>query len=230
MREDKAARKLAPWKGKHVAISGRMTLVKAVLTAVAIYHITPVDLPVEVLKAIDRLRRAYLWAGTDKVTGGKCKVNWELVCRPKEFGGLGILHLGKFAAALRLRWLWLDWDDPPRVWCSMGTPCTANDRNLFAAVTKVAIGDGQKASFWESPWLEGFRPKDIAPKIFEISRKKGASVATTLRDGHWINQTDYHNGLTLEHLQQFLALWEKLLNVIIRPGVKDTTLWKLTQR
>ena len=104
----------------------------------------------------------------------------------------------------------------------------ANDRNLFAAATKVTSGDGQKASFWESPWLEGFRPKDIAPKIFEISRKKGASVATTLRDGHWINQIDYHNDLTLEHLQQLLALWEKLLNVIIRPGVKDTILWKLT--
>ena len=73
--EDKAAGKLVPWKGKHVAISGHMTLVKAVLTAVAIYHITPLDLPVEVLKAIDKLRRAYLWAGTDKVTDGKCKVN-----------------------------------------------------------------------------------------------------------------------------------------------------------
>ena len=58
MLEDKAAGKLAPWKGKHVAISGRMTLVKAALTAVAIYHITPLDLPVEVLKAIDRLQRA----------------------------------------------------------------------------------------------------------------------------------------------------------------------------
>lgn len=42
--EDKAAGKLAPWRGRHVAIAGRMTLVKAVLTAVAIYHITPLDI------------------------------------------------------------------------------------------------------------------------------------------------------------------------------------------
>ena len=58
--EDKAAGKLAPWRGRHVAIAGRMALVKAVLTVVAIYHITPLDLPVEVLQKLDRLRKAYL--------------------------------------------------------------------------------------------------------------------------------------------------------------------------
>ena len=52
--EDKAADKLVPWKGKHVAISGRMTLVKVVLTAVAIYRITLLDLPVEVLNVGER--------------------------------------------------------------------------------------------------------------------------------------------------------------------------------
>ena len=154
----------------------------------------------EVLKAIDKLRRAYLWAGTDKVTGGRCKVNWEQVCKPKEYGGLGILNLGKFATALRLRWLWLDWDELSRAWCGQETPCTAADRDLFAAATKVTIGDGNKAIFWESSWLEGLRPKDITPKIFEISRKKGGMVAQALRDHHWIAQIDTQSALTLEHL------------------------------
>jgi hypothetical protein len=69
------------------------------------------DVPKEVLMKIDGLRRAYLWAACDKVTGGKCKVNWDLVCKPKENGGLGILNLKKFASALRLRWLWQEWKD-----------------------------------------------------------------------------------------------------------------------
>ena len=73
--EDKVAGKLPPWIARHVATPGRVVLVKAVLTAIAIYHITPLELPVEVRKKIDSLRRAYLWAGCDKVTGGKYKVN-----------------------------------------------------------------------------------------------------------------------------------------------------------
>lgn len=61
--------------GRHVAIAGRMTLVKVLLTAVEIFHLTPLDLPVEVLNRIDQLRRAYLCAVSDKVSGGKRKVN-----------------------------------------------------------------------------------------------------------------------------------------------------------
>ena len=152
---------------------GRIFLVKAILTAIAIYHLTPMELPAEVWKKIDSLRRAYLWAGCDKVSGGKCKVNWEHVCKPKIFGGLGVLNLEKFATALRLRWLWFEWADPPKTWMGMETPCTDTDRDLFSASTIVTVGDGKKAKFWESSWLNGLRPKDIAPKIFEISKKEG---------------------------------------------------------
>ena len=104
-------------------------------------------MPVEGRRKIDSLRRAYLWAGCDKVTGGKCKVNWELVCKPKIFGGLGILNLEKFATALRLRWLWYEWDNPPKTWVGMETPCNDNDRDIFAAATTIRIGDGGKAKF-----------------------------------------------------------------------------------
>jgi hypothetical protein len=78
-------------------------LVRAVLTSQAIYHIIYIDLPKDVTKGIIALLRYYLWAGGDKVYGEKCNGNWDKVCSPTKHGGLGILHLHKFAAALMIR-------------------------------------------------------------------------------------------------------------------------------
>jgi hypothetical protein len=39
-----------------------------------------------------------------------------------KLNGLGILHVEKFVAALRLRWLWLEWVDETREWIGLGNP------------------------------------------------------------------------------------------------------------
>jgi hypothetical protein len=51
-------------------MAGRSSLVKSVLTSIAIYYITMLNIPIEVLMKIDSIRRAFLWAACDKVTGG----------------------------------------------------------------------------------------------------------------------------------------------------------------
>ena len=84
----------------HITSIGRGALVKSVLTSQAIHHLTPLIVPPSVLQSINKIERAYLWAGTDKVSVRSCKINWDLVCKPKQFGGLGVLNLNKFAKAL----------------------------------------------------------------------------------------------------------------------------------
>jgi hypothetical protein len=131
--EDKVAAKLVPWLGKHVTMAGRATLVKSVLTSIVIYYITVLNVPIEVLMKIDSIRRAFLWVACDKVTGGNAKL------------------ISKWCAALRMSWLWHEWNDDVKPWACLGTPCTMLDKDLFAAATKVTIGDGKKASFWDDP-------------------------------------------------------------------------------
>jgi hypothetical protein len=85
---------------------------------------------------------------------------------------LGILDLDKFARALRLRWLWLEWTAPDKPWVGLETPNDEVDQILFCAATKVTIGHGHKASFWSSSWLDARPPNLIALLIYEASKRK----------------------------------------------------------
>ena len=176
---DKAASKLNPWKAKFLNRAGCAELVKSVLSSMPIFLLTAIKVDKSTIKAFDKIRRGMLWACSSSVSGGKCKVAWSKVCRPKNYGGLGILDLEKFARALRLRWLWFEWVSPDKSWVGLETHNDQLDRDLFNVATKVTIGNGLKASFWSSAWLNGFAPKSLAPLIFAVSKQKN-NVSMTL--------------------------------------------------
>ncbi|WVZ59434.1 hypothetical protein U9M48_009577 [Paspalum notatum var. saurae] len=89
----------------------------------------------------------------------------RLTARPKALGGLGILNLVSFARALRLRWLWQAWARQDRPGPDGDGPCTETDKLFFAAATSVHVGDGKLASFWDTAWLRGLRPRDFGPHL-----------------------------------------------------------------
>jgi hypothetical protein len=127
---------------RNFSVADRMTLVKTVITSQAIYLLSTLNAPKEILNFLDSKRRQFLWAGLDKLTGGKCKVNLKCVARPKALRGLGVLHLGAFARALRLRWLCQICTSPYNAWGKLKTTCTNVDSLLFAASTDIKIGGG----------------------------------------------------------------------------------------
>ena len=45
------------------------------------------------IRAIDKIRRSFLWKGRREANGGCCLVTWEKLMRPLELGGLGIHNL-----------------------------------------------------------------------------------------------------------------------------------------
>ena len=83
--------------------------------------------------------------------------------------------LERFARALRLRWLWHEWTDRNKPWIGMEIPWDEGTNN-FLPQSHVTVSNGETTSFRESMWLEGTAPKAIAPRIYEASRKKRATV------------------------------------------------------
>jgi hypothetical protein len=113
---DKIGGKLLGWKRKLMNKSARAQLVKSVLTIIVTYHATVFPLPKWLIKKIDKLRRNFFWKGVEGEgnKGGICLVKWDMVCRPKELGGLDIHDLNHFGRALRQRWCWYQWTDDER--------------------------------------------------------------------------------------------------------------------
>ena len=106
---DKLAGKVKGWNKGNFSIDARLLLVKHVLSAMHIYQLLVIDPPAWLIKVIDKLRRGFLWSNDELAAGGRCLVRWAAICRPHEFGGLGITDLDRMAVALRVRWFWQSW-------------------------------------------------------------------------------------------------------------------------
>lgn len=169
--------------------AGRVTLVRTILTSMLIYFLTVFSLKKWALKKIDKLRRSFLWKGTESANGGHCLINWKKVLLPKQMGGLGLLDLNLFSRALRLRWLWYEWSNPDRPCVGTSTPCDNIYRQLFRASTVVAVGNGTRAKFWHCSWLDGKAPMDIAPNLFKLAWRKHRTVKEELTDHSWDERT-----------------------------------------
>ncbi|PNT61224.1 hypothetical protein BRADI_5g12293v3 [Brachypodium distachyon] len=100
------------------------------------------------------------------------------------------------------------WTAPTRPWVGMPTPCDDQERDLFAAITVVSIGDGLTASFWDSNWIGGAPLRISFPLLFACSHRKGRWVAHAIAGHQWI--ADLCRDNTTQFMSQFLAAWRLL--------------------
>jgi hypothetical protein len=67
---------LPTWKSKLMNKTGRLALVKSVLSAIPIHQLLVLKPQKKVLKAFERIERGFLWEGRAAANGGNCHVNW----------------------------------------------------------------------------------------------------------------------------------------------------------
>jgi hypothetical protein len=143
-------------------------------------------------------------------------VQWDIVCRPKALGGLGVHDLRTFGRALRLRWLWTAWRHPERPWVGTPVPCDKLDRALFGAATQITIGNEAIANFWSHIWLCGWAPCDQPPSLFAISSRKRQTVREAFCNYKWIS--DIRLGLQPNMLDELTRLASLLDEGVLDEG------------
>jgi len=199
------------------------------MIAMLIYLIMAVDLLQCTIKAIDKIRRGFLWRGRKETRGGHCLVAWGKVMRPRELGGLGISDLKNMGWALQMRWLWLHKTEPHRPRSMFPIQVPEQVRAFFAMAITTEVGDGTCTLFWEDRWMHGQRIIDVAPRLHSLVAKKTIkkrTVAEALTEHLWIS--DIRGASSIGELVEYLDLWDLLTDFSLQPKMEDVHMWRLS--
>jgi hypothetical protein len=192
-----------------ISLSFRLVLINSVVSARAVHQMMVAEAPAWLLEVANKWMRAFFWAGNQEIQGGQCLVAWRSICKPREFGGLGIKNLRLQGLALRVRWLWLRRTDQDRPWHGLPGLHDREASEVFQSMASFSVGDGHRIFFWTDRWIDGYTAEEIAPRVVErvpTRRKNIRMVAEAMRENDWLD--DLEGEMTGEIWEQCLRLWE----------------------
>ena len=182
------------WKGRWLTKAGRMTKIKAVLSAIPIYQLSCSQLPKNINSKLERKLRDFFWNGLEEKKKATL-ISWCQICKPKEYGGLGIKNLEWQNEALGAKQVWRLYHESDRKWAkilynkylnpldksslfriknppkgSAGWNFMAKSRNLITKYLTWDLGKGEEALFWEDSWngLPPLTSYDFAPETISF--------------------------------------------------------------
>ncbi|XP_058733771.1 uncharacterized protein LOC131605433 [Vicia villosa] len=172
----KIRNRLLNWKEKFISLGERVTLLKSVLSPLAIFLLSFYKAPVKVCKDIVKLQSNFLWGGVE-VKKRIHWVGWDNVCLPSTRGGLGLKNIGEFNKALLLKWSYSRASSNSVWWNDIvGLESSLEDFS-FPANYRDAAGNGISVSFWYCVWLGDYALKEKFPLLFSsVNRKYGFIV------------------------------------------------------
>jgi len=177
---------------------GRLQLLNSVISSLPIYHLCSLAIPQGILKQIERIQRQCLWRGNSD-SKRKSLAAWDLVCRPKAKGGMGIMnlqlqkkallikHLHKFYNKADIPWVSLIWntyynDNVPHATVACGSFWWRDIlklADLYRPVTSIKVNAGDSLLFWSDGWIlqNSNRPlRDRFPLLFSFVKDDKMSV------------------------------------------------------
>ncbi|WJZ87793.1 hypothetical protein VitviT2T_007145 [Vitis vinifera] len=210
--EERMRRRLAQWKRQYISKGGRMTLIKSTLASIPIYLLSLIRIPKVVAKRIEKIQRDFLWGG-GSLEGKGHLINWQVVCSPKEEGGLGIRKIDLLNKTLLGKWVWRYAYEKDNLWkkaigvkygqegCGWRTKevCGPYGVGLWKEIMKEAewcwesmdlkVGKGNRVLFWMDKWCGNEALSQTFPQLFTLAGHKNAKVCevwdASLGQGGW---------------------------------------------
>jgi hypothetical protein len=154
-------------------------------------HINP-----KILEHVEKIRRHCLW---NKKTEDGEKSNslaaWDMVCKPKKKGGLGILnlriqneglllkYLHKFYNKVDTPWVHLLWNTyytgkVPHTMAPCGSfwwHAVFSLSHIFRGIAVSYVNDGCSTLFWKDKWLSNINSEEF-PRAFSYTKNEDISV------------------------------------------------------
>ncbi|WVZ96894.1 hypothetical protein U9M48_042474, partial [Paspalum notatum var. saurae] len=195
-------------------------------------------IPKGVLRKLEYLRSRFFWQN-DQHKKKYHLIKWDQICQPKEQGGLGILDLEVQNKCLLSKWLFKlanedeintlrqnRWEIGEKPGVSHFWAGLMDVKQEFLSLGSFAIGDGTQVRFWKDTWCGNQPLKLQYPSLFNIVRKKGATVADGMSSVP-LNIT-FRRGLYGERLNYWNELVGRVMNLALRAG-RDKFIWGLNK-
>jgi hypothetical protein len=203
------------------------------------------EIPKGVRKRLDFYRSRFFWESDQKKKKYRLS-KWNILCRPKDLGGLGIEVLDIKNRCLLSKWLFKLLNEEG-MWQELLHTKYLRTKSLSQVQAKPTdspfwrgiirgkdeffkhgsfiIGDGHTTRFWEDAWLDKTPLSTQYPSLYAIVRHKSVSVAEVL------NQTMLNIGFTRvlqgARWERWLHLVERLMGVQLN-NEQDKFTWHLT--
>src|SRR3989337_3230430 len=182
-----------------MSYGGRLIFINSVLTSLPMFLLSFFEVPVGVWKRLDFYRSRFFWQ-SDEAKKKYRLARWDIICRPKDQGGLGIENLEIKNKCLMSKWLYRLETEPEGMWAQILRNKYLQTKTLSQVTvrptdspfwkglmkvkqsmfnrTKFLIGDGTSTRFWEDTWL-GEIPLSIQyPSLYRIAQRRDVVVAT----------------------------------------------------
>nr|GEV14518.1 hypothetical protein [Tanacetum cinerariifolium] len=137
---EKVQDRVNDWKNKFLSAAGWLQLVRSVLSSMHVYWASMFILPSRVLADIEQIIRGFLWCH-GPMSRGRAKVAWEVVCLPKDEGGLGVRRLDLFNKALMTSHIWKLLSHKESLWVKWVHMYKLQERNFWDIPIRGPLAD-----------------------------------------------------------------------------------------